>query len=155
MSVWERRDRPVLQYLANYPPAHGVLFTQRWNDAPRADVPQLTEAEVHRAVETLKDAGYVVDEGGEGEGGGGSAWFGLQVTGAGKQQLGLWPRFDALGSPGELAQVLEALAEEAAIDEERSNLRRAAEVVRRRGPEAVRSVLAGALGAYARAHLGL
>jgi hypothetical protein len=45
------------------------------------------------------------------------------VTGAGKQALGLWPRFDALGSPAELAAVLEALAEEAPTEEERSNLK--------------------------------
>lgn len=72
------------------------------------------------------------------------------VTGAGKQAVGLWPRFDALGSPGELAAILEALAEDAATEEERFNLRRAAAAVRRSAPALIKAGLVGALSAVAK-----
>jgi hypothetical protein len=77
------------------------------------------------------------------------------VTGAGKQALGLWPRFDALGSPAELASVLEALAEDAATEEERSNLRRVAAAVRSAAPGLVKAALTGAVSAGVRATLGI
>ena len=87
-------------------------------------------------------------------GGGGALWTHFQVTGAGKQALGLSPKFDALGSPGELADILDALADNAPTEEESSNLKRAAAAVRRAAPGVVRGIAAG-LGAGARAVLGI
>jgi hypothetical protein len=117
VSVWEQRDQPVLRHLHDHPPYQGVLNTNWLSQEPHPDVPHLTQAEFELAVQTLHDAGYVAWEGEQGEGGGGRSRFRFFVTGAGKQVLGKWPRFDALGEPGELAAVLEWLADMAPTDE--------------------------------------
>lgn len=155
MTLWTTRDEPVLRHLAEHPPYDGVLYPETRSDQPRAGLPEVTEAAFDEAVTILHDAEYVAWGRRETEGGGGRIYTGFQVTGAGKQQLGLWPRFDALGSPGELAALLDAVAREAPTEEERTNLERAADAVRRAGPPLIRSLAAGALGALARAHLGL
>jgi len=155
MTLWAVRDEPVLRHLAARPPRDGVLFTQSRSAQPHEGLPELTEAEFEDAVTTLADAGYVAWGHRESEGGGGRSYSHFQVTGAGKQALGLWPRFDALGSPGELAGLLEALAADAATEEERTNLRRAAEAVRQAGPDLLRSLAAGVLGGLARSQLGI
>jgi hypothetical protein len=77
------------------------------------------------------------------------------VTGTGKQALGLWPRFDALGSPSELAAILEALADSAPTEEEASNLKRAARAMRRAAPGVIRGLAEAGLGAAARHVLGI
>ncbi len=82
-------------------------------------------------------------------------WTNFLVTGAGKQALGLWPRFDALGSPGELADILDALADNAPTEEQASNLKRAAAAVRRAAPGVVRGLAVAGLSAGARAVLGM
>ena len=79
----------------------------------------------------------------------------FQVTGAGMQALGLWPMFDELGSPAQLAALLDAIADDVATEEERTNLQRAASAVRRSGPDVVRAALTGGVSAIVRAHLGL
>lgn len=155
MSVWEARDLPVLLFLSENPSDDGMLWTHQLSDQPRSDLPQLSELDFLRSVQTLRDADYVDWSSTSAEGGGTRFFSDFQVTGAGKQVLGLWPRFDALGSPGELASVLEALAEDAATEEERSNLQRAAGAVRRTGPEVVRSALVGVLSGLARTQLGI
>ena len=137
------------------PPEHGVLETHYRSDQPRAGLPALTEAELYRAVEVLGDAGYVAWSGGEGEGGGGRSYFAFQVTGEGKRVMGLWPRLDVLASPEELAAVLEALAERAPMEEERSALAGSADVARRTVPGLLRSALSGALAALVRSQTGL
>ena len=90
----------------------------------------------------------------EGDGGGGRFRQGFFVTGAGKQVLGDWPRFDALGQPQELAAVLDRLAEYAPTQEEATNYRRAASVLRRIAPPVLGALVKGALGAAARGALG-
>jgi hypothetical protein len=140
MTLWDSRDAPALRHLVEHPPEHGVLETHYRSDQPRAGLPALTEAELYRAVEVLGDAGYVAWSGGEGEGGGGRYYFDFQVTGEGKRVLGLWPRLDALASPEELAAVLEALAEGAPTEEERSALEGSADVARRTVPGLLRSL---------------
>jgi hypothetical protein len=155
VTLWATRDVPVLRHLAEHPPRDGVLFTETRSDQPREGLPGVTEAAFDEAVTTLADADYVAWEHRETEGGGGRIYTNFQVTGAGKQALGLWPRFDALGSPGELAAVLEALALDAATEEERTNLKRAADAVRHAGPELLRSLATGVLGSLARSQLGI
>lgn len=155
MSLWGERDEPVLRYLVENPPSAGVLWTQSRSDQPRPGFPTLTEAEFCRAVKMLGDADYLSWTKSGGEGGGGWYFQDIQVTGAGKQVLGLWPGFTALGSPTELAALLEVLAEDAATEEERTNLQRAADVVRRSAPDIIRGFLSTALGSIARTQLGL
>lgn len=98
MSLWSDRDEPVLRHLMANPPQHSILWTNRRAETPRADLSALTEAQFDLAVRTLRDAGYVTWGNSEGEGGG-WAYMDFQVTGAGKQALGLWPLFEALARP--------------------------------------------------------
>lgn len=155
MSLWDERDEPVLRWLVENPSPVNMLSTHRFGSAARDGVPSLTQAQVHLAVETLNDAGYVSSGDAQADGGGGVLWTGFFVTGAGKQALGLWPRFDALGSPGELADILDALAENAPTEEQASNLKRAAAAVRRMAPGVVRALAVAGLSAGARAALGM
>jgi hypothetical protein len=153
VTVWAERDEPVLRFLNEQPPADGILWTNWLSEQPHADVPALTEAQFERAIETLHDAGYVTWEYQEGEGSGGRFRQGFFVTGAGKQVLGDWPRFDALGQPQELATLLDALADLAPTEEEASNYRRAAGVLRRVAPGVLSALMKGALGAVVRGTL--
>ena len=155
MSLWTTRDQPVLRHLAEHPPQHNILWTRSRSDEPRAELPVVSEREFHRSILTLADAGYVAYSKAEYEGGGGCAFEGFQVTGAGMQALGLWPMFDELGSPAQLAALLDALGRDAATEEERTNLQRAAAAGRRSAPDVVRAALTGGISAVVRAHLGL
>ena len=150
MSLWANRDLPVLRFLHDHPPYHGMLETNRLSEKPHSDLLQLTEQDVHLAVQTLHDAGYVDFVNRESESSGGVLWQDILVTGAGKQVLGEWPLFEALGSPAELAAILDRLAEMAATDEEESNLRKAASSARERGVDGLKTLTAGVLGAYVR-----
>lgn len=150
MSLWLDRDLPVLRFLHDHPPYEGMFETDRLSREPHSALPQLTEQAVHAAVQTLHDAGYVDFEKREDESMGGVLWQDILVTGAGKQVLGEWPLFEALGSPAELAAILDRLAEMAATDEEESNLRKAASSARERGVDGLKTLAAGALGAYVR-----
>lgn len=155
MTLWAERDEPVLRHLTESSPVHGVLFTESRSETPRKELQRVTEVQFHDAVQVLEDAGYVTWGHSEGDGAGGRSYTHFQVTGAGKQVLGLWPAFDALGSPGQLAEVLDALAEDAATEEERSNLQRAGAAVRRSAPEAISALATGALTTLARTQLGI
>lgn len=154
MGVWERRDEPALRFLQNNPPNEGILSTDWLSPEPHWDLPDLTQAEFELAVQTLGDVDYVAWDAEQGEGGGGRYRFGFFVTGAGKQVLGEWPRFDALGEPGELAAVLDRLAAMAPTEEEASNYRKTAAVVRRGSTVALGALMKGALGAAMHGMLG-
>jgi hypothetical protein len=153
MSLWADRDLPVLRFLHDHPPHDGMLETNRLSEKPHSDLPQLTEQDVHIAVQTLHDVGYVDFENQEGESSGGVLWQDILVTGAGKQILGEWPLFEALGSPAELAAILDRLADMAATDEEKSNLRKAASSARERGVDGLKTLAAGVLRAYVRSQI--
>lgn len=155
MTLWSERDEPVLRWLEANPPFGGILSTNQFSDQPDQRLPDLTQAEFHRAVVTLHDAGYLASDGGTSESGGGVHFTHFLVTGVGKQALGLWPRFDALGSPGELSDILEALAENAPTQEAASNLKRAAGAVRRAAPAVIRGLAEAGLSAVARHTLGI
>ena len=155
MSLWAIRDEPVLRHLAEHPPRDNAIWTHSRSHEPRPELPVVTEREFHRSVLILGDAGYVANEDGQYDGGGGCVFTHFQVTGAGMEALGLWPMFDELGSPAQLAALLEALGRDAATEEERTNLQRAAGVVRRAAPDVVRAALTGGISASVRAHLGL
>jgi hypothetical protein len=118
-------------------------------------LPSFTHAQVHRAVETLCDAGYVASDEGMWSAGGGVTWTRFQFTGRGKQAVGLWPRFDALGEPRELAAILDALAENAPTQKQATYLKRAASAVRRAAPDVIRSLAVAGLSAGARSVLGI
>ncbi len=84
MSLWADRDLPVLRFLHDHPPHDGMLETNRLSEKPHSDLPQLTEQDVHIAVQTLHDVGYVDFENQEGESSGGVLWQDILVTGAGQ-----------------------------------------------------------------------
>jgi hypothetical protein len=155
MSLWTTRDEPVLRHLAEHPPKDNAVWSRSRSDEPRPELPAVTEREFHRSMLVIGDAGYVAYEDGQYDGGGGCVFTHFQVTGAGMQALGLWPMFDELGSPAQLAALLDAIARDAATEEERTNLQRAASAVRRSAPDVVRAALSGGISAIVRAHLGL
>jgi hypothetical protein len=154
MSVWTERDLVVLRYLHEKPPLHGILVTNWIRTDPHPDLPELSQQDVHVAVETLAGEGLVHYANDEWASGGGVHWMGFQVTGAGLQALGEWPVFEALGSPEELGRILDALAEMAVSDEEEDSMRRAASVVRSKGSDLLQSLVAGAFSALVRSQLG-
>lgn len=150
MSVWSERDLPVLYWLQENPPEHGLLSTNWMQDNPHPALPELSERDVHVSVETLADEGLVTYTDREYESGGGIHWMQFQVSGAGLQALGEWPIFDMLQTPEALGRLLDALADMASSDEEESNLRTAASTARSKGADALRSLASGALSAVIR-----
>lgn len=151
MTVWERRDLPVLQALATSDESDGFLSVMRSGSAPLPV--ELAPAEIHEAILALGDADYV--EFRVQYSGGGAIFTQLRVTGRGHQALGEWPLFDEISSPETLALLLERLAEEAPTEEEATNLRRAARYARSLGAASLRAVVIGALSQLAKAELGL
>lgn len=123
MTLWSERDEPVLRWFLENPPVDGMLRIHALSDQPFDSLPGLTQPQVYLAIETLRDAGFLASDDGKWSSGGGFTITHIQVTGKGKQSLGLWPKFDALGSPGELASLLDALADDAPTEEEASNLK--------------------------------
>jgi hypothetical protein len=128
VNAWEQRDLPVLAALANTEDQHvrrGYLDISLARETLGLD---LTSSEIHDAVLTLGDAGYVgydIDY----ETGNGGLFTQLKVTGRGKQALGDWPLFTEV-TPATLAALLDRLADEAPTDEEAENARTAATYIR-------------------------
>lgn len=153
MTVWERRDLSVLQALATSDEhlLHGFLHLSVRDENPLGL--DLTAGDVHDAVLTLGDIGYV--DAVTYETGPGAMFTQLRVTGRGQQALGEWPSFDEIASPETLALLLERLAEEAPSDEEADNLRRAARYARSVGAASLRAVAVGTLSQLAKLGLGL
>jgi hypothetical protein len=151
MTLWSERDGPVLVNLLETPPPDNMLATNWRSESARPGL-KMNERQFHLAVARLHDAGFVSYESWEWEGSGGVYWMNFFVTGRGKQALGYWPLFDALGDPGQLADLLDRLAADAPTEEEASNLRRAATLVRRVGPPAIKAALKGVIIGYAKAH---
>jgi hypothetical protein len=90
MTVWERRDLPVLQALATADPdlRRGFLEIDQTGENPSSL--NLDGGDLHDAILTLRDAGYV--EADLSYAGGPTAHFvALYVTGRGLQALGEWP----------------------------------------------------------------
>jgi hypothetical protein len=154
MTLWERRDLPVLQALATSDDEnlrHGFLSVEEHGE--NALGLDLSPGELHDAILTLSDAGYV--EGAIGYESGGATFTRLGVTGRGQQALGQWPLFDEIASPKTLALLLERLADEAPTDEEAANLRQAGAYARTLGAASLRSAAVGVLSQLAKIGLGL
>ncbi len=156
MTVWERRDLPVLQALATSDDhyvreGYFSLGHDRGKQTLQLD---MSDAEIHDALLALADAGYVEFELTY-ETGPGALFTRLAVTGRGQQALGEWPLFDDIVSPETLALLLERLAEEAPTDEEATNMRRAANYVRGLSGATLRAFVTGATAAVLRHSLGL
>lgn len=151
MTIWETRDLPVLQALASdhEDTAHGLLDVE--DGVLELD---LTAGEIHDAILTLADVGYV-DGHAQYSSGPSVAFTRLSVTGRGQQALGEWPLFDDLASPETLARLLEQLAEEAPTDEEADNLRRAAGYARSVGAASLRALAVGTLTQLAKMGFGV
>ena len=155
MTLWERRDLPVLQVLATSEDENARQgFLNLSADQERPLGLDMTTAEVYEAVLTLRDADYIEGEL-QHEGGHGALVTHFQVTGRGQQALGEWPLFDELASPATLALLLERLAEEASSPTEAASLRRAADYARGLTGSTLRAAAIATLAHVARVHLGL
>lgn len=155
MTLWERRDLPVLQALASSDDddlRHGFLGIYDHQDAPLGL--ELDSGDVYASVLVLEDAGYVTGQL-SGESGRSVHFTRLIVTGRGQQALGEWPLFDEIASPETLALLLKRLAEEAPSDEEADNLRKAANYARGLGAASLRALAIGATSQLARIAVGL
>jgi DNA-binding PadR family transcriptional regulator len=155
MTLWERRDLPVLRALAttdNEDVRQGYLHLSSEQERPLGL--DLTTREVYDALLTLDDAGYIEGQF-QRQGGGGAIVTHFQVTGRGQQALGEWPLFDQLASPGTLALLLERLAEEASSREEAGNLQRAARYAGGLTASTLRAASISALAHVARVGLGM
>jgi len=156
MTVWERRDFPVLKALATSEDENvksGFLSVHAGMQSEYLGL-DFDGAEIHDAILALLDVGYVEVTDVRPETGPGMMFLGLRVTGRGQQALGEWPLFDEIASPETLAALLERLAEEAPTDEEAENMRTAANYVRSVGGGALRALATGALAQAARIALG-
>jgi hypothetical protein len=155
MTVWDRRDLPVLQALAvseDERLRHGFLVVGE--EGKNALAVDLSGGELHDAVLALMDANYV--EGDVEYAFGPSGTFThLRVTGRGQQALGQWPLFVQIASPETLALLLERLADEAPTNEEADNMRRAARYVRTLSGATLRALAVGVVSQLVRAGLGL
>lgn len=155
-NYWEDRARPVLDALhATDDPGiqDGILFLAPGGGDDALGLGLSVDA-LHDTILQLADAGYVEVGDISYYSPGGASITGLHVTGRGLQVLGEWPRFDVLVSPVTLAGALERLAEYAPASEA-VEMRQAAEVVRRMGGTALKSLALGAGGALLRHALGL
>ena len=104
----------------------------------------------------LNDAGYVAYGAG-----GARRQRRLQLSGlpghrrGDASRSGAGPSSTSSGRPVQPAALLDALGRDAATEEERTNLQRAAAAVRRSAPDVVRAALTGGMSAFMRTHLGL
>ena len=156
MSVWERRDLPVLRALSGDDEhrRQGFLhMNYEFGEAPLGL--DLSGGDVHDALLALHDADYVEIRTLQYESGRSAMFTGVRVTGRGQQALGEWPLFDEVASPQTLALLLERLAEEAPTNEEADNLRHAAAYARGLAAMSLRATAVGALSHLARVALGL
>ena len=156
MTVWERRDLPVLQALATSRDDNvrsGFVSLHPGTQSEHLGL-DLDGAEIHDAILALADAGYVEAANLSYETGPGAIFTGLRVTGRGQQALGEWPLFAEITSPDTLAVLLERLAEEAPTDEEAASMRAAAGYARTVGAGALRALASGALAQLARVAMG-
>lgn len=154
MTIWEERDLPVLHFLAGRSVQQELFTTHRYAEEPHSELPELSERDVYRAVTTLVDADFLTYGEREPEGGGDVMWIDLRVTGLGKQVLGEWPLFAALGDPAQLAELLERLAERASTDEEEGNFRAGAKGIRQVAGTVLRELVVGAGIAASRGQIG-
>jgi hypothetical protein len=157
VSLWTEQAEPVLQAIASAKSgrlADGYVGLGRGRASAALGL-DLDEAEIHRAILLLKDAGYIECELKYEWGPEPSARVsGLQVTGRGQQAIGEWPRFELLTTPSTLALMLEQLAEQVPADDQRP-LRKAAAYVRSLSVETVRTAIVTAGITLARDAAGL
>ena len=158
MTIWERRDYPVLRALADsrdesVRAGHLDLNASRERGTLGLD---LSDSEIHDALLTLGEADYVNFQL-HPESGFGALFTHLQVTEAGYQALGEWPFFTEV-TPATLAELLERFAAEAPSEEEAANARHAADYVRRLSGDAfkaaVRTMIAESIKAGVRLAAG-
>src|SRR5438034_4587920 len=97
MTVWERRDFPVLRVLATTDDENVRQGFLHLSAEKRPLGLDLTTEEVNDAVLTLRDADFVEGDL-QHEAGGSALITHFQVTGRGQQALGEWPLFDQLAS---------------------------------------------------------
>jgi hypothetical protein len=146
VTVWERRDLPLLRVLAAAEDENiraGFLHIGHSQVGERLGL-DLDDYEIHDGLAALRDAGYVEFDI-QYSSGPGATFTNLRVTGRGQQALGEWPLFDEVSSPETLALFLERQAREAPTQEESENMRQAARYIRNLGAAALRAAATGAL----------
>jgi hypothetical protein len=155
VTIWERRDLPVLRALATSEDENlrqGFLHLDATEQQPLGL--ELPAKDVRDALLTLLHAGYIEGEL-QREGPDSVFVTHFQVTGRGYQALGEWPLFDQLASPATLALLLERLAEEASSPQEQGSVRRAASYAGRLAGSTLKAAAIGAGAHVARVGLGL
>ena len=153
MSVWERRDLPLLAALSTTDDQNlrsGFLDISLAQEMLGLD---LRNGEIHDSILTLDDTGYVMYDL-EYETGDGGLFTKLKVTGRGQQALGEWPLFTEI-TPATLAELLERFADEAATDEEAANARSAASYIRSIPAATFKAVVRTVMVEGTKASLGL
>lgn len=155
-SYWTDRALPVLRALeapSNGQVRDGFLSIGRGRAEKNLGV-ALSDDATHDTILQLHDAGYVEFKNVSYETGGGAHFSGLHITGRGLQVLGQWPRLEAIVSPLTFAALLDALAEYAPADEA-TEMKRAANFVRRVAGTTLTSLALGAGGQLLRGALGI
>lgn len=153
MTVWERRDLPVLSALEN---AEDQELRAGYLDISLAHETLgvgLTSSEIHDSILTLGEAGYIEYDVGY-ETGNGGLFTTLKVTGRGQQALGEWPFFTEM-TPATLAELLDRFADEAPTDEEAEHARSAADYIRSLSAAAIKAVMRTVVVEGTKATLGL
>lgn len=152
MTTWDRVDEPVLRWIRDdWPLKLGERHQYTFETRPPEPIPELDDLpsdELHESLRRLYEAELIdglVAEAMSGR----TTWTNLRLTSLGLVAIGEWPDLDLIASAVGIHDVLDALAD-AAPEEERSFLRRAAGTVGRLGDEIVRSTLSGIAGDLAK-----
>ena len=148
MTTWDRVDEPVLRWIRDdWPLKLGERHQYTFETRPPEPIPELDDLpsdELHESLRRLYEAELIDGLVAEAMGGT-TTWTNLRLTSLGLVAIGEWPDLDLIASAVGIHDVLDALAD-AAPEEERSFLRRAAGTVGRLGDEIVRSTLSGIAG---------
>jgi hypothetical protein len=146
--TWDRVDEPVLRWIRDdWPLKLGERHQYTFDTRPPEPIPELDNLpsdELHESLLRLHEAELIDGLVAEAMSGS-TTWTNLRLTSLGLVAIGEWPDLDLIASAVGIHDVLDALAD-AAPEEERSFLRRAAGTVGRLGDEIVRSTLSGIAG---------
>jgi len=148
VTTWDRVDEPVLRWIRDdWPLKLGERHQYTFETRPPEPIPELDDLpsdELHESLRRLYEAELIDGSVAEAMGGR-TTWTNLRLTSLGLVAIGEWPDLDLIASAVGIHDVLDALAD-AAPEEERSFLQRAAGTVGRLGDEIVRSTLSGIAG---------
>lgn len=149
MTLWEERDRPVLQFLFENKPA------REWF-SPRGHASELglTKDEINLAMQALKDDGCIAWANDYGDNEGGFDFSDILVLGNGMRELNQWPSSSETGlTPERFASMLERVGR-GAPSEAAKGISRYASRARTLGLDAFGKVVTAALIRQVRKYTG-